>query len=100
MIDGLDMDGLRALSDRIKSKASSSLIILAFSDGEKASFMVSLTDDLVKKGMKAGDLAKELAKLLNGSGGGRPDFAQGGGKDPAKLEGALKNIVRSIVTKL
>ena len=99
-IDGLNMDGLRALSDNIRSKASSALIILAQSDDEKASFMVSLTDDLVVKGMKAGDLAKELAILLNGSGGGRPEFAQGGGKDVTGLKGALKKITELIKNKL
>ncbi|MFA5255899.1 MAG: alanine--tRNA ligase [Candidatus Omnitrophota bacterium] len=91
-INGLNMDGLRALSDRIRSKTPSALIILAFTDDEKASFMVSLTNDLVGKGMKAGDLAKEIAKLLNGSGGGRPEFAQGGSKDKSRLPEALEKI--------
>ncbi|MDO8536486.1 MAG: alanine--tRNA ligase [Candidatus Omnitrophota bacterium] len=99
-IDGLNMDGLRTLSDKIRLKAASTLVVLAFSDGEKASFMVSLTDDLVGKGLKAGDIAKELAKLLNGSGGGRPEFAQGGGKEPEKLKSALEKIVETIGKKL
>jgi alanyl-tRNA synthetase len=99
-IDGLNMDGLRVLSDKIRSKTPSALIILAFSDDEKASFMVSLTDDLVGKGIKAGELAKELAKLLNGSGGGKPDFAQGGGKDPKGLVKALEKIGAIIKEKL
>jgi len=100
MIDNLNMDGLRVLSDRIRLKTPSALIILAFSDDEKASFTVSLTDDLVGKGMKAGDLAKELAELLNGSGGGRPEFAQGGGKDAAGLPKVLKNIPNMIKGRL
>lgn len=100
MINGLNMDGLRVLSDKIRSKAPSALIVLAFSNDEKASFMVSLTDDLVKKGIKAGDLAKELAALLNGSGGGRPEFAQGGGKDTAGLAGALKDIPGMVKERL
>lgn len=99
-IEGLNMDSLRILSDKIRSKVPSALTILAQSDDEKASFMVSLTDDLVKKGMKAGDLAKELAKLLNGSGGGKPDFAQGGGKDPKGLVKALEKIGAIIKEKL
>ncbi len=100
MIDNLGMDGLRALSDKIRSKTPSALTILAFSDGEKASFTVSLTDDLVKRGMKAGDLAKELAHLLNGSGGGRPEFAQGGSKDKERLPEALEEIVKVIKEKI
>ena len=100
MIDDLDMDGLRVLSDKIRSKTPSALIVLSFSDDEKASFMVSLTDDLVGKGMKAGDLAKELATLLNGSGGGRPEFAQGGGKNAAGLVEVLKNIPNMVKGRL
>ncbi len=100
MIDNLNMDGLRVLSDKIRSKVSSALIVLAFSDAEKASFTVALTDDLVKRGLKSGDLAKELAKLLNGSGGGRPEFAQGGGKDTAGLAGALEKISGIIKERL
>jgi alanyl-tRNA synthetase len=100
IINNLNMDGLRVLSDKIKSKAASALVVLAFSDDEKASFMVSLTDDLAKKGIRAGDLAKELAKLLNGSGGGKPDFAQGGGKDPKCLVKALERIGAIIKERL
>jgi alanyl-tRNA synthetase len=100
IIDGLDMGGLRILSDKIRSKIASALVVLAFSDAEKASFTVSLTDDLVANGMKSGDLAKELAVLLNGSGGGRPEFAQGGGKDAAGLAGVLKNIPDMIKGRL
>jgi alanyl-tRNA synthetase len=100
IIDNFNMDGLRALSDKIRSKAASAAIVLAFNDDEKASFMVSLTDDLVRKGMKAGELAKELAKLLNGSGGGRPEFAQGGSKDKARLPEALESIVKAIKEKI
>ncbi|MCX5666158.1 MAG: alanine--tRNA ligase-related protein, partial [Candidatus Omnitrophica bacterium] len=100
IIKGLNMEGLRVLSDKIRLKAPSSLIILAFSDAEKASFTVSLTDDLVKKGIKAGDLAKEMARLLNGSGGGKPDFAQGGGKDPKGLAKALENMGAIIKERL
>ena len=99
-INNLNMDGLRALSDKIRSRATSALIILASNDGGKASFMVSLTDDLVGKGMKAGELAKELAILLNGSGGGRPEFAQGGSKDPSKLPVALEKIINVIKEKI
>ncbi|MDP3730562.1 MAG: alanine--tRNA ligase [Candidatus Omnitrophota bacterium] len=100
IINDLGMDGLRVLSDRIRSKAPSVVIVLAFNADEKASFMISLTNDLVGKGMKAADMAKELAKLLNGSGGGRPEFAQGGGKEPKKLKSAMEKIVEIIGKKL
>jgi len=100
IINGLGMDGLRILSDKIRSKTPSAVIILAFSDDEKASFTVSLTDDLIKNGLKAGEIAKELAMLLNGSGGGRSEFAQGGGKDAAKLPAVLRNIPDMIKGRL
>ncbi|MDP3791031.1 MAG: alanine--tRNA ligase [Candidatus Omnitrophota bacterium] len=100
IIEGVNMDGLRMLSDRIRAKAPSCAIILAISDEEKASFMIFFTEDIVKKGLKAGDTAKELSRLLNGSGGGKPDFAQGGGKDPQALVGALEKVRAIIKEKL
>ena len=92
----LNLDSLRTLSDKIRKNISSGIIILANSDGEKVSFVISLTQDLVKKGLKAGEMARELAALLKGSGGGRPDFAQGGGKDVTVLDAALGGIFDSI----
>lgn len=100
IIDGMNVDGLRSLSDRIKSKESSVVIVLAVKSEGKVSFVVSITENLNKKGLSAGDVAKEFAALLGGSGGGKPLFAQGGGKDPAKLDGALKNITEIIAKKL
>jgi alanyl-tRNA synthetase len=99
-IDNLNMDGLKVLSDKIKSKASSAVIVLAVSDDEKASFIVSVTNDMVAKGIQSQDIAKEMAKLLNGSGGGRPEFAQGGSKDKSRLPEALEKIVKVIKEKI
>lgn len=99
-IEKLNMDGLRTLSDKIRAKARSCAVILATSDSERASFIISLTEDLVRNGLKAGDLAKELAKFLNGSGGGRPDFAQGGGKDVSELTKSLEKITAMIKEKI
>lgn len=100
IIDGVNIDGLRMLSDKIRAKAVSCAVILAISEGEKASFIISLTPDLVKKSIRAGDLAKDLAKLLNGSGGGKPEFAQGGGKSVAGLGEALDKVSSVIKEKL
>jgi alanyl-tRNA synthetase len=59
-----------------------------------------VTDDLIKsKGIKAGDVVKEIAKLAGGTGGGKPHLAQGGGKDPKKLKSALENLPK-IVKKM
>lgn len=99
-IDGLNIENLRILSDRIRQKESSAVIILSTKSEGKASFIISVTEDLVKKDIKAGDLAKHLAGLLDGSGGGKPNFAQGGGRSPAKLEDALKNIQKIVKERL
>ena len=59
-------------------------------EGGKVPLVVALTSDLVKKGIKAGDIVKQLAAIVGGSGGGKPDYAQAGGKDASKLPDALK----------
>ena len=95
-MDGLNIENLRILSDRIRQKEKSAIIILSTKSEGKVSFMIYVTEDLVKKNIKAGDLAKSLAGLVDGSGGGKDAFGQGGGKSPSKLEDALKK-VREIV---
>jgi len=100
IIQNLSADNLKVLGDKVRVKTPSALVILAVKDGDRASFIISLTEDLVEKGLKAGDLAKELAKSLDGSGGGRPEFARGGGKDAAALETALEKMAELIKNKL
>ncbi len=63
----------------------------------KVQIVVALTPDLVKKGLKAGDIAREAAKVVGGSGGGRPDFAQAGGQDISKADAALTK-ARELIT--
>ena len=93
IIKDANMDILRALADKVKIKGEPAVVVLAARSDDKVSFVVSVTDDIIKKGvLDANFLAKEMAKYLNGSGGGRPDFAQGGGKDPSRLEESLKKI--------
>ncbi|MBN1526767.1 MAG: alanine--tRNA ligase [Candidatus Omnitrophica bacterium] len=101
-IDGVTMDVLRTLSDAIKAKAGGArtAVVLATDDGAKVSFIVALTEDLSKGKIGANEIAKALAAQVSGSGGGRPDFAQGGGKEPAKLESALKSVLNTLKEKL
>ncbi|MDO8525150.1 MAG: alanine--tRNA ligase [Candidatus Omnitrophota bacterium] len=99
-LEDMNIEGLRSLSDKIKARESSAVIILATKLDDKVSFITSITEDLAGRGLIAGDVAKEFAALIGGSGGGKALFAQGGGKDPAKLEGALKNIVEAIIGRL
>lgn len=82
-------DALRAQVDRMRQKAGSSVIALGWSDDGKVGLLVAVTDDLVQKGLHAGKLVGEAAKIADGKGGGNPTLAQAGGKNPAKLGEAL-----------
>jgi len=99
-INDIDIASLRVLSDKIKEKEKSVVVILATVSSGKASFVVSITEDIVKRGLSAGDIARDLAKLIDGSGGGKPNFAQGGGKAPEKLAGALEKLTEGLKEKL
>jgi alanyl-tRNA synthetase len=80
-----DMETLRRVADLVKQKCPSVAALLAAVAGDDAAVIVMLSDDLVKKGYKAGDLIAKVAPLFGGSGGGRPNMAQAGCKDPQKL---------------
>ena len=94
--DGLEVKELRVLADRLKQQVKSGVVFVASvikdEDKEKVSFIFAVTPDLKEKGINAGTLAKSVAKDLGGSGGGRPDFAQGGGQGKENLSAAVKNI--------
>lgn len=91
-LDGADADMLRTAMDVIRKKKPESALLLGSvsGDGEKVSFIAAVPEALIKKGLKAGDWVREVAKAAGGGGGGRPDMAQAGGKDPAKLDEALE----------
>ncbi|MGG4045233.1 alanine--tRNA ligase [Paenibacillus favisporus] len=84
------MDGLRSIADELKGKLPNAVLILGAAMDEKVNFVVSVPQELVKSGLHAGKLVKEIAAVCGGGGGGRPDMAQAGGKDASKLEDALK----------
>jgi len=84
-----DMEGFRRLADLLRESLKSGVGVLGTILGQKVSLLVVVTDDLIGKGLKAGDIARELAKIVGGGGGGRPHMAQAGGKDPGKLDEAL-----------
>ena len=94
------VEQVRAAIDMIKKKAKSAAIVFGMADGDKVILMAAATDDLVKKGVKAGDIVKEIAPIVGGGGGGQPQFAQAGGKDPAKLDKALQKAAKLIKAKL
>jgi alanyl-tRNA synthetase len=89
-IPGAGDEQLRAAVDWLKKKSASHGIFLAAGAGEKVSFVAAVSDDLIGKGLKAGDWAKDAAKTAGGSGGGRPQMAQAGAKDPSKIPAALE----------
>jgi alanyl-tRNA synthetase len=82
-------DQLLAAVDSLKKKAPSHAILLGSAGEGKVNFIAAVSDDLIAKGLKAGDWIRETAKVAGGGGGGRPQMAQAGGKDPAKLPDAL-----------
>ncbi|MHC4071487.1 MAG: alanine--tRNA ligase, partial [Planctomycetota bacterium] len=79
----------REAVDMLKKKAKSAVIVFGFDDNGKATLLAGVTDDLIKMGLKAGDIVKEIAPIVDGGGGGRPQMAQAGGKDPGKIGDAL-----------
>jgi alanyl-tRNA synthetase len=89
--DGLDVNGMRALADQLRDKLKSGVVALGAANEGKVSLLVVVTKDLIAR-LKAGDLIKEMASEVGGTGGGRPEMAQAGGKDPAKLNAALEKV--------
>jgi len=91
-VENMDMNSLRNLGDKIKDSIGSGVIVLASVDNEKIYFLSMVTKDLVKNGIHAGNIVKEVAKITGGGGGGRPDMAQAGGKDISKVDEALSEV--------
>ncbi len=88
-VEGLDMGGLRDLADSLKQKMGSGIVVLGAADGGKVYLVVSVTKDLTSK-VQARAVIQELAPIVGGGGGGRPDFAQAGGSKPEGLDLALE----------
>jgi alanyl-tRNA synthetase len=85
-------------ADRLRQKATSSVAVLGWVDEGKVGLLTTVTEDLVKKGLHAGKLIGQIAKVVGGGGGGKPTMAQAGGKDPAKLGEALQ-LAKKVVTE-
>ena len=81
---------MRNQVDRLKQKAGSAVVVVGWADDGKVGLLAAVTDDLVQKGLHAGKLIGQIAKVVGGGGGGKPNMAQAGGKDPAKLAEALQ----------
>ena len=84
----------------LRKKAKSAAVILGLAAEGKATLLVGVTDDLIKRGVKAGDIVKAIAPIVEGGGGGRPNMAQAGGKKPEKIDAALAKAAELIREKL
>jgi alanyl-tRNA synthetase len=88
--DGVDPKGLRDYADKLRDKVHSGVVVLGVPDGDKVTLLVALTADVAKAGrLHAGNLIKELAPIVGGKGGGKPDLAQAGGSKPEALDEAF-----------
>ena len=99
-VEAEDMDHFKSLGDQLRILLKSGVGVLGTVFDDKPSIACVVTDDLVKLGVKATDFVKQVGKELGGGGGGKPHFATAGGKDPAKLDGALKAAEKMITAKL
>lgn len=95
-----DMNGLRQLADQWKQNNISDVLVLGSVQDGKVSLLAAVSEETIKKGLKAGDLIKEIAPLVGGGGGGRPDMAQAGGKNPAGLADALASVNQWVEAKI
>ncbi|NEU31583.1 alanine--tRNA ligase [bacterium LRH843] len=97
-VNDTDMDGLRSMVDKLKQDIGSGIIVLGAVSGEKVNIVAGVTKDLLSSGFHAGKIVKEVASRCGGGGGGRPDMAQAGGKNPAELEQALAYVENYVNT--
>ena len=100
-LNDVDMNELRNLSDDLKSKIGSGIVVLASAMGsDKVNLIVTATDDIVKAGVHAGNIIKSAAPCVGGGGGGRPNMAQAGGKNPAGIEKAFETAKETLASML
>ena len=99
-VEGVDMNGLRDLGDQLKEKLGEGVIVLASVLDGKVNLLAMATEEAQKKGAHAGNLIKGIAALVGGGGGGRPNMAQAGGKDPSGIEKALEKAAEVLKEQL
>lgn len=93
VVENADADGLRSMLDKYRDKMGSGVGVLGTANNGRPLVIAMVTDDLVQRGVHAGNLVREVAKLMGGGGGGRPNLAQAGGKDVNRLPDALTAVV-------
>lgn len=95
-MDGIEIDVLKDLGDRLKDRTENAVIVLGSVIDEKILFLVMVGQDAIEKGAHAGNIIKEVAKIAGGGGGGKPNMAQAGGKDVSKIDEALKEAFKLV----
>lgn len=99
-VQDVDMNGLRNLGDQLKEKLGDGVVVIASVKDGKVNLMASVTDNAQKRGAHAGNLIKAIAGLVGGGGGGRPNMAQAGGKNPAGIDAALKKAAEVVAEQV
>jgi alanyl-tRNA synthetase len=91
-VEGVDPRALREMADRMRQKYGSAVVAIGSVVDDKVAILVAVTPDLTSR-IKAGDIVKQIAPIVGGTGGGRPDFAQAGGRDASRLDEALERVI-------
>ena len=99
-VPGVDMNKLRDLGDQLKEKLGDGVIVLASDCDGKVNLVAMATDGAMAKGAHAGNLIKGIAALVGGGGGGRPNMAQAGGKNPAGIPAAIEEAEKVLVSQI
>jgi alanyl-tRNA synthetase len=99
-VTGADIQTLREMSDHLRAKLGSAVVVLAVAIDDKPQMIVAVTEDLVQRGVHAGEIVKVIARTVGGGGGGRPALAQAGGRDLSKLPAALAQVAEIVRKQL
>ena len=99
-VSGVDMNGLRDLGDQLKAKLGEGVIVLVSDMDGKVNLVAMATEEAMAKGAHAGNLIKGIAALVGGGGGGRPNMAQAGGKNPAGIDAAIEETAKVLEGQL
>jgi alanyl-tRNA synthetase len=99
-VQASDVETLREMTDWLRNQLGSAVIVLGAVIEDKPNFVAAITPDLVERGLKAGNLIKQVARVVGGGGGGRPTLAQAGGRDPDRLDEALELVPQAVVELL
>ncbi|MCL6452491.1 MAG: alanine--tRNA ligase [Alicyclobacillus sp.] len=92
VVPDTSMEGLRQMVDQLRDRLTSHVVVLGSPHDGKAQFVAAVSQDLQRRGLHAGNIVKEVAKLASGGGGGRPDLAQAGGRDPGRVDAAIGQV--------